>query len=211
MSRQCILRSCLSPFPLYCRQHRFLLSTYCYAYFGIFSFLSFFVYKKYIICTRMKHDRKERSDVKVEHMKAFFIKLLFVSVLVFSVYGIFNDTSLFYLIVMALFASVVTYAGDVYFLPKVHPVVAGVVDFVLYFLLFAFFGSFVAVGFMAVFIPAFIASYFGTFSEAFFHIYVMDRIHDVPRGQPLPTRFQTEFSEELNKEVLLKRDEKKEE
>lgn len=147
----------------------------------------------------------------MEHMKAFFIKLLFVSVLVFSVYGIFNNTSLFYLIVMALVAAAVTYAADVYFLPKVHPVMAGIVDFVLYFLLFAFFGMFIATGFFAVFIPAFIASYFGTFAEAFFHIYVMDRIHDDPRGKPLPTRFQTEFSEELNKEVLLKRDEKKEE
>lgn len=145
----------------------------------------------------------------MEHSKAFLIKLLFVSVLVFSVYGMFDETTLLYLIGISIIASIVTYAVDVFFLPRVHPVVAGIVDFVLYFLLFAFFGSFIVTGFMQVLIPAFIASYFGTLAEAFFHIYVMDRIHDDPRGQPLPTRYQTEFSKELNNEVLLKRDEKK--
>lgn len=146
----------------------------------------------------------------MEYTKPFLIKLILVLVLTFSIFSMFNDVSLLYLLGMVLVIAGVSFVGDLFLLPKMNQIVAVLLDFVTYYALFALFGSFFIDDALSLMITTFIAAYFGSVAEAIYHIYVMDELHEVDRDRPLPTRFQTEVSEELNDQVLMKREEKHE-
>ena len=148
----------------------------------------------------------------MEHLRAIGIKIIWVGIITFSIYGIFHHASIGNMFLMTLLIVGITYIGDVFILPKINQAVAGVGDFVGYFILYWVFGTLFIVGTFANIIAAFAAAYLSVFAEIIFHIYVMDRVHEPDRGAPLPSRFQMEVAEEtdIDLEAESEREEQRE-
>ena len=138
----------------------------------------------------------------MEYVKAFIVKLLIMTVLTFSIFGIFFHATIPKLILMTFIVTGITFLADVLLLPRMNQAVAAVGDFVVFFALYWGLGNLVVEAAVPLFWPALTAAYFGVMAEAIYHIYVMDRLYEPDRGAPVPVRYQTEFAEE--EEVISK-------
>jgi len=138
-------------------------------------------------------------------VKAFIVKFIGIGVLTFGLYGIFYHATIGRLLLMTLVVAGLSFIGDLFILPRINLAVAAVADFVGYFLLYWLLGNLVVDIAEPLLLPALTAAFLGALAEMVYHIYVMDRLHEPPRTAPLPTRFQEEFAEELDPEVV-KRD-----
>lgn len=136
---------------------------------------------------------------------AFIVKFIGVAVLTFSLYGVFLDATIVMLFLMTFIVSAVTFIGDVFILPRINQALAAVGDAVGYFVLYYVLGTLVVEAAISPLLPALTAAYFGGLAEMIYHIYVMDRLHEVPRLAPAPTRYQTEMAEELHPEAEVRR------
>src|SRR5690625_3311796 len=105
-------------------------------------------------------------------MKALFIKLLYVSILTFSIYSLFFQATYMYLLGVTIVVTVVTYLLDLFVLPRVHPVSAAITDFATYVVLFTLFGALFIEGFMPTFIAALGTAYFAVLTEILYHMYI---------------------------------------
>ena len=143
--------------------------------------------------------------VLTNRVKAFIVKFIGIGVLTFGLYGIFYHATIGRLLLMTLVVAGLSFIGDLFILPRINLAVAAVADFVGYFLLYWLLGNLVVDIAEPLLLPALTAAFLGALAEMVYHIYVMDRLHEPPRTAPLPTRFQEEFAEELDPEVV-KRD-----
>ena len=133
------------------------------------------------------------------------VKFVGVGVLTFSLYGVFLHATIDRLFLMTFIVAGVTLVGDLFILPKMNQALAVVGDVIAYFILYYVLGALVVEATISPLLPALTAAYFGGLAEMVYHIYVMDRIHEVPRPAPAPTRFQTEMAEELHPEAEMRR------
>ncbi len=137
-----------------------------------------------------------------KRVKAFIVKIIGIGVLTFALYGIFYHATIGRLLLMTLVVAGLSFIGDVFILPRINLAVAAVADFVGYFLLYWLLGNLVVDIAEPLLLPALTAALLGGLAEMVYHIYVMDRLHEPPRAAPLPTRFQEEFAEESDPEVV---------
>src|SRR5699024_2865900 len=133
------------------------------------------------------------------------VKLAGVGVFTFSLYGVFLHATIDRLFLMTVIVAGDTPVGDLFILPKVIAVFAVVGVVITYLILYYVLGALVIEATLWRLLLALTAAYFGGLAEMVYHIYVIDRIHEVPRPAPAPTRFQTEMAEELHPEAEMRR------
>lgn len=134
--------------------------------------------------------------------RAFLIKLIFVAVFTFSIYGIFHFASISKLLLMTLVVSGATFLGDLFILPRLNQAFAIFADFIGIFVLYLILGNIVIGGTTNIVLPALAGALFVGACEAFYHIYMMDQIHEEPRVGAQVGSLQVEIAEEINPEDL---------
>ncbi len=142
-------------------------------------------------------------------VKAFLVKLVFISVFTFGIYGIFADATIGRLFLISLIVTAVSFVGDVFILPRISQAVAGFADAGGYFVMYALLGGLVVQG-TTVILPAFVAMLFIGAAEAIYHMYVMDVVHDQPRVETPIGDFLTELGDEENPDEWLEREDDEE-
>lgn len=137
----------------------------------------------------------------MRHGIAFGIKLIIVSIVTLSLFGIFYNASLTPLIVMSFIIAGTGYIiGDLLILRRLGNVFASLLDFVLYFAtIWLLSGMFLGAS-NAMTIASLAASYLITVTEPLFHAYMEERVFEEDRPAPAirSTQYQTEFAEEHN-------------
>lgn len=143
------------------------------------------------------------------HAKAFGIKLIIVSTVIFSVFGIFHNGSFAKLLAMTLILAGLSYGiGDLVIFPKLGHLYTALIDTVTFFSL-TWILSFILIG--GDLLPLTLASlatmYFLAIAEPLFHAYIEERVTRLGGKQQVqyaPIRegqLQTEISEELHPEI----------
>jgi hypothetical protein len=146
----------------------------------------------------------------MKHIKALLIKFVGISLVLFSLYGIYSgEASLGEILTMSIFTTVLAYViGDLFVLPKMGMVAAAIGDFGLAFILLWAMSSFwVGVTFNVI-LTSFFAALGITVVEGLFHIYMKSVVfRNQDNGQNFGINrsdFATEFSEEPLPSILKK-------
>lgn len=143
----------------------------------------------------------------MRHSIAIGIKLIIVSIVILSLFGIFNQAALMPLILMSLIATGIGYLiGDLLILRRFGNVSASLADFVLHFLtIWALASMFLGTS-TPLMIASIAASYLITVTEPLYHAYLIERVFveddEKDLDVAMPLEYQTEFAEEEDPEVL---------
>ncbi|WP_430786343.1 YndM family protein [Virgibacillus flavescens] len=145
----------------------------------------------------------------MKHLKALGIKFIFTAIVVYSIFGIFYDASLWRLLWMSILATGILYIiGDLFILPKFGNLIASIADFGLAFLSFWILGNLLIDLSISVTTAALFASVFMAVTEALFHMYMTEQVFEsAPKGEATPYSaegLRTEFADETNKETFAK-------
>lgn len=139
----------------------------------------------------------------MKHAKALAIKFIFTAIVVYSIFGIFNNASLGRLFWMSILITGIAYIiGDLFILRRFNYFVAAVADFGLAFLLLWGLGNLIIQISMPMIIASLFAAVFMTVCEAVFHIYVKEQVLDTRQQTGVSNQFQTEFADETNEHTV---------
>lgn len=137
----------------------------------------------------------------MKYAQAFGIKFIFTAIVVFSLFGIFNHTSLWNLFLISITVAGLTYLGDVFLLPRVGQLIAPILDFGVIFLLLWFLGNNVIEASGSVLLLSLAGAYLLSFCEAIFHTYMKESVLG-EKEVAFPTynnqQLQTEVAEEID-------------
>lgn len=141
----------------------------------------------------------------MNHLKILGIKFIASSVIVLSLFGIFNNYNWGNLILISAFITVVSYLlVDMMLLRRFGNVISSIVDFGLAFASYWVLGSTLIGGESGpMLLISLTAAFFTMFVEGFIHIYIVsqfDEFKEVETYQPV-NRLQTEFGEEMHAEA----------
>lgn len=135
----------------------------------------------------------------MSHLKALGIKFIIITVIVMSLFSIFNFAVFDNLILISLITTVVTYLlGDMLLLRHLGNVIATISDFALSFFLYWMLGSlfFGMTGTIAL--TSLAAAFFTTVTEPFIHEYIQNQVFSEEKEKPKTFRqMQTEFADEM--------------
>lgn len=136
-----------------------------------------------------------------KYVQALGIKFIFTAIVVFSLFGIFNHTSLWNLFLISATVAGLTYLGDVFILPRIGNLLAPILDFAGIFVLLWFLGNNLIETSTSVLLLSLTGAYLLSFCEAIFHIYMRERVHEQEEvAFPVynSPQLQTEVSKELD-------------
>src|SRR5690606_31179841 len=106
------------------------------------------------------------------NLKALGIKLIINTIVVFSIFGIFNETALSDLVIISLLTTTLAYViGDLFILRRFGNVAASIADFFLAFFAIAFLSSMLIGSSSQIIIASLGAAFFITLTEPFLHAY----------------------------------------
>lgn len=153
--------------------------------------------------------REKDGIYSMKHLKGLSIKFIFTAIVVYSIFGIFYDASLWRLFWMSILVTGVSYIiGDLVILPKFGNLIASIADFGLAFLSFWVLGNLLIDLTISVVSAALFASVFMAVTEGLFHMYMTEQVlESVPKGEATPYSaegLRTEFADESNKETFEK-------
>jgi hypothetical protein len=140
----------------------------------------------------------------MKHIMALMIKFAFIGTVLFSILGIFYNASIVEIFAIVILTIAVSYlVGDLFILPRLGSIAAGIGDFALVFggvWLLSYF--FIETTFNMI-VASFFAAFAITAIEIFFHIYIQNRVLKNRKDTQLllnvpKSRFATEFSEEYS-------------
>lgn len=138
----------------------------------------------------------------MQHVKAFGIKFIIISIVVFSIFGIYGNVSLNLLFWMSVLITATAYlVGDFWLLPKIGNFKATLIDFVLYFSAMGILGSLVVEPSAAVVLAAFYVAFFITLVEPLFHGYMQEKVYEDDEAFEERPDLQTEFAEEADTDI----------
>jgi len=145
------------------------------------------------------------------YMKAFLMKFLMITLVLWIVLGIFYDVSITDILITSVVLSVVGYVGDVFILPLIGNVWAALTDFVLAYAIIWLIGSYIYDQPISLGSAAFISSLLLMTGEFFFHRYMHMNIFEPKKANPderagyyQRTNLQTEFAEEEDIDTFSK-------
>lgn len=143
----------------------------------------------------------------MERLKVLGIKYIVAAIITFSLYGMFDQTSLGRLFLISMLVIIIPYLGDLYLLPRIGNLYASISDFGLYFLLYWFLASsFIGVS-PPVLFASLAAAFFTAISESLLHVYILERIFGMDqKSRNYPKQLQTEFAEEFDAKSIKKND-----
>lgn len=137
------------------------------------------------------------------YMKAFLMKFLMITLVLWIVLGIFYDVSITDILITSVVLSVVGYVGDIFILPLIGNVWAALADFVLAYAIIWLIGSYIYEQPVSLGSAAFISSLLLMMGEFFLHRYMQMNIFEPKKANPderagyyQRTNLQTEFAEE---------------
>ncbi|WP_226035972.1 YndM family protein [Aquibacillus saliphilus] len=138
----------------------------------------------------------------MDHIKALAIKFIIISIVLYSILGIFNNASITTIFIISVLVTGVSYLlGDLFILRRYGNLVASIADFGLVFLFVWALATF----FFQVEYGIFYASLFSALliacSEAVFHMYMHYQVFHkdeeiIVNRRNINSTLQTEFSEE---------------
>jgi hypothetical protein len=134
------------------------------------------------------------------HLKALGIKFIIITVIVLSLFSIFNYAVFNNLILISLATTIISYLlGDMLVLRNLGNVTATISDFGLSFLLYWMLGSFFFGMSGPIVLTSLAAAFFTAIAEPFIHEYIRNQIFsDGQKAQPKTFRqVQTEFADEM--------------
>src|SRR5690625_165925 len=146
----------------------------------------------------------------MERVKILGIKYIVAAIVTFSLYGMFDQTSLGRLFLISMLVIVIPYLGDLYLLPRIGNLYASISDFALYFLLYWILASsFIGVS-SPVLLASLAAAFFTAISESLLHVYILERVFGMDqKSHNYPQQLQTEFAEEFDVESIKKDDDQR--
>src|SRR5699024_10150313 len=108
----------------------------------------------------------------MERVKVLGIKYIVAAIVTFSLYGMFDQTSLGRLFLISMLVIVIPYLGDLYLLPRIGNLYASISDFALYFLLYWILASsFIGVS-SPVLLSSFLSAFFISICESFLYFFL---------------------------------------
>ncbi|MGM8213412.1 YndM family protein [Virgibacillus sp. W0430] len=135
----------------------------------------------------------------MKHVKAIGIKFIIVSLVVFSLFGIFTNVSLMILLWMSLVLTGIDYVvGDLLFLRRLGNLKATILDFGLVFITVWILANVFIDTSPAMTLVSFYAAFILTLAEPLFHGYMEEKVFEEERAFPFTSQFQTEFAEEID-------------
>lgn len=142
----------------------------------------------------------------MEHLKALGIKMIIVTILTFSLFGVFYHVSLGRLFLISLIITGATYlVGDLLLLPRIGNLFATITDFGLAFLLYWGIGNILIEVSVPIVLASLAASFFFAISESLFHAYMDEQVFNSREKVYIPARLQTEFAEETDAQSIRKK------
>ncbi|SHG35767.1 YndM family protein [Ornithinibacillus halophilus] len=143
------------------------------------------------------------------HLKTLGIKLIINIIVVFSIFGIFNNSSLNNLFWISLVVTLAAYLiGDLFILPRFGNLAATIADFPLAFLALWLLANMWISAPLPIVLASLFAAFFITFTEPFLHMYIKNQTEDkeeTPR-RVASHQLQTEFAEETDAQDIKRRD-----
>ncbi|QUG43382.1 YndM family protein [Psychrobacillus sp. INOP01] len=143
------------------------------------------------------------------YMKAFFMKFIMITAVLWVVLSIFYDVSIPDVLITSVVLSVVGYVGDVFILPKIGNVWAAISDFVIAYLVIFFLGSYIYEQPLALGAASFITALLLMVGELFLHQYMHSNIFESRKSNPVEkvgyyqrTNLLTEFAEEIDTDSI---------
>ncbi|MFC3883562.1 YndM family protein [Bacillus songklensis] len=140
----------------------------------------------------------------MKHVMALIIKFVFIGTVLFSILGIFYNATIVEIFTIVILMTGVSYlVGDLFILPKLGNVAAGIGDFALTFAGVWFLSYFFIETTLNILVASFFAAFAITAIEILFHLFMRNRVLEGSKDkQPLinmrNNRFATEFSEEYS-------------
>jgi Zn-dependent protease with chaperone function len=147
------------------------------------------------------------------NIKALGIKLIATTIIIFSIFGIFNDVSFFNLFLVSILTTAISYViGDLFILGRFGNVVASISDFFLAFITVATLGYFFIETTMPIIVASLFSAFFMSLVEPFLHAYMQEQ--DVPSGHkeyrtPPIGDLQFEISEETEAQSINRKNDPK--
>lgn len=154
----------------------------------------------------------------MSHVKAIGIKFIYISIIIFSLFGIFNNVSIGKLFIMSALMTGISYVvGDLMIYPRIGNVISTILDFGLAFISILILGGLMIVNNMQVTFAALAAAFFIMCIEPLFHAYMTEKVfhpnkdvvtdpNDRIRITQLRPQHITEFSEEINDQTFTEKD-----
>lgn len=136
----------------------------------------------------------------MSHLKALGIKFIVITVIVMSLFSIFNFAVFDNLLLISALTTIVTYLlGDMLILKNLGNVTAVFSDFALSFLLYWMLGSLFFGMSGAIVLTALTAAFFTAVTEPFIHEYIQNQIFSKDKEEKPKTfrQMQTEFADEM--------------
>lgn len=138
-----------------------------------------------------------------KYIPAFAIKLIFTTVVIFSLFSIFYHLSMMELLFIVFIVSGLTFIVDLFLFARFGYLITPIIEFVSTFALLIFLSSiFVQTGVSSIVI-SFAAAYLIAICEALYHIYLGENVMD--KDEPIIRQLQVELAEEI--EPQIKREE----
>src|SRR5699024_3521012 len=149
----------------------------------------------------------------MEHLKAIGIKLIYISLIIFSLFGIFNNASIGKLVMLSLLTTGISYiVGDLMIYPRIGNVMSTILDFGLSFISIVMVGGILIINNMQMTLASLAAAFFIMCIEPLFHTYMTERVfnpnkdvaldpNDIIETTQVRPQYVTEFAEEMNKET----------
>lgn len=142
----------------------------------------------------------------MKYIKAFLIKFIISTAILWVILGIFSDTSFNAILTTSLILTAISFIGDIFILPNIGSFTAITADFALAFVTIWIIGEYLfydAFGGIAAFFSAVMIA----IGEIFYHRYIKNQVlnEENNRSPNSRNRLQTETSEELNPEPRKRR------
>lgn len=135
------------------------------------------------------------------HLKTLGIKLIFTTIILLSVFGIFESFAVSSILLMSLIVTCTLYIiGDLLILPNYRNFIVALIEFGLAFIAVWALAAALAGPSVPIVLASAGAAYFFTFCEIIFHVYVKDKILLKKQAEIIPfpySKLQTELSEEM--------------
>lgn len=150
------------------------------------------------------------------HLKAISIKFIYISIITFSLFGIFNNASLGKLLFMSVLTTGISYVlGDLMIFPRIGNLISTILDFGLAFLSILILGGLLIITNFQITLASLAAAFFIMCIEPLFHTYMTERVfnpdEDIikdPNDSITITKVRpqllTEFAEETDSETITK-------
>src|SRR5690625_803764 len=155
----------------------------------------------------------------IDHIKALGIKFIYISIIIFSLFGIFYNVSVGKMFLMSVLVSGISYVlGDLMLYPRVGNLIASILDFGLAFLSIVTLGGLLISTTMPTTLASLAAAFFIMCIEPLFHAYMTERVfnptkdfvkdpNDLLNIIQVHPQLQTEFAEETDSETMKEKSE----